>query len=276
MRIGTLIGTSILALIVAASAGAEGQLRPLAWESATFSDTALDGRDARFDSLCRLISTSPSGGANVYCGNATVQGVVRRPLDNVIDPNEPFTYDLGALHVGVELVSELDGNRWRVGFRNLAVSSGLVPEVGDPIAVSTNGWFRLGISAEAQASFDVPVTGQRAFTDVAFGVGPGVLRAHLFGLRSRLSGDFLESGIRPVESFRRNDEITLYGDYRYPTKLLELVIAATSDATGSVVETRTVTVSSPCGVRNDMSDCLVDLDLSTSAPAFSRIQFSFH
>lgn len=262
---------AVLIMLTAGGAFSETHLRPISWQSADFGTP--DGSGAgRFDDLCRLIFfLGATGTANVACPRVTVQGSRQGVLDSSMDPNQHFSWESGGLRIDVDLVSFIEGNRWLMGYRNLQVSTGLVPQVGEPVMLGkTIGWLRLDLQVTARARFQVPQMGKEVL-DVAFSVGDGVLSPDQIGLRSRRLGSFLSSGIPPVGRFLRGDEIALFAAYEFPDMLMRLIIQANSDQTGFIVS-RTTTVEGPCGLRASLDDCVVAIGLSTPAPPPFRIQ----
>jgi hypothetical protein len=260
----------ILLLLAPGAAAAEPNLRPVSWSGADFGNPD-DTPTGRFGDLCRLIFfLGNTGTANASCQPVTVQGIPKAILDLSMDPNQHFSWESRGLRIDVDLISIIEGGSWKVGYRNLQVSAGLVPQIGEPVILrQTVGWFRLDLQATARASFDVPQMG-KAVPDIVFSVGDGVLSPDQIGVRSRRLGDFLSSGIRPVEQFLQGDEIILFAPYEFPDLLLRIIIEATADQVG-FIESRTVTVEGPCGVRTNLDDCLVSLELSTPAPRPLRL-----
>lgn len=247
---------AVLSLGLPSAARADLPLAPIGWEEAGFA--TLDGSPAgKVGTHCQIITSGPVGSLNTTCPGFSTTSATS------FDPAGEFDLDVGASHFHAELVSEVEGNTWTLGIRNMSFTPGLVPTVGQQaIRGQSVGTLRLELFLDLFARFAVPRRLGHPVS-VAFARSHALFPTRELDLRSELLGTFAGTGLDPVASFLPGDRITLFA--RPLNELLLRLIARASVDANAVVQEYSVASTTPCG-EGSLDDCLVTLQLYEPRP----------
>lgn len=167
--------------------------------------------------------------------------------------------DTGAFSFSADLVSEIDGNAWTFGYRNVELTT--LPLSSDPDVLGPDelGLVSLQLMAGYFATFSVPQSSRGAFADLIFAateLGPreGFLQSNMFGLGPL-------PGIGTVERFLSGDQLTFFSSSNSTYHL-----ASASNTQSGMIEQSSF---SSCGRQLallDLSDCTITLSVFQVVP----------
>lgn len=258
------LGSALLSTTLAAPAVAEADfLLPVDWVESGIG--SLDGSDPILvRTLCReqnLSFPGTGGSVNHRCPGAA--GDTAHP-GKTFPATGSFELDFGQGGVfRADLVSEISGNTWTVGLRNLSFPTGLFTAIGDmPTQDDRLLWLRLEISADSFARFVAPgLPGE--VKPVVFRRLGAFPRAGEVGIRSEALGDFGGLGLDPVQSLVAGDWVTLFTE---PSVEFEFVLIAEALVSpDNVVTEHVFTTTTLCGT-GGLEDCTGTLELFTPDP----------
>lgn len=255
------------AALLASPSGGEN-LRPLPWIEAGYG--RLDGAEPGLvHTLCRRFSSlaGPPGlieaSGNDACPHVRVQGMgALASFQPLAGGHFELTSDLGSFEAA--LVSEVEGNTWTLGVRDMHFVPGrLLPAVGTHTGPPQFGWIRISLAFEGFASFDAPRRRPVGGVDVAVRPSEHFPPLNPIDLESRLLGAFPDTVLSPVSSYVAGDRLRLYAG-RAPY-LFTLVAKSLTDQ-DFVVQEVSVAAETPCG-NQGLDDCTFTLELFEPGPS---------
>ena len=183
------------------------------------------------------------------CEADLIQGLPSAGTVQAFDPTAHFSWVSSRGSVDLDLVAEIANAGFRVGTRNVVVSPGLLPQVGDPIDFLTG---------TTQASLTIELSAQAESQVAAPSTGPAITDFVLFGPDLTLNSRFLVGGpvtARPIMRVLRGDRLDASR-----AVVWKLEVNTTPDPTYRFLETVDIRVTTVCGLQAQPRDCV-----STSA-----------
>ena len=251
----------LAALALLVSAPSYGQsLRPLSWSEPGLG--RLDGADAiRFQTLCRRFFFHPGdrvpieAGGNDVCQGVTFQGTTP-PLDGFFE----LSSNLGVFSARV--VSEVKGNTWTLGVRDMRFEVRQLPRVGSTVQEFQYGWMQVRLVFDGFASFDAPKRRPVGGVDVAVRASEHFPPLNQLDLESQLLGAFPGTVLTPVSTWVAGDRVRVYASHL--PWIAEFTAKSLADAS-HVVQEVSLTAETPCG-DGSLDDCTSTLELFEPGP----------
>ena len=159
-------------------------------------------------------------------------------------------------------MSEVEGNTWTLGVRDMRFVPGQLPAIGRQTGPGQFGWIKIDLAFEGSASFDAPKRRPVGGVDVAMRPSEHFPPLNLVDLESRLLGVFPDTVLSPVSTYVAGDRLRLHAG-RAPY-LLQLTAKSLTDQ-NFVVQELSVTAKTPCD-NQSLDDCTFTLDLFEPGP----------